>query len=106
MSCCTCHVAARKHDTELSKSFELQTYEETSAEVARAEYAVQLSTKMLQDLQARLATPAPSDFATPSPQSTASALGTAAPQSAGLAFCWLMYTPFPLTTCSKLVHAP
>ena len=46
----------------------MQTYEATSAEVAKAEYAVQLSSRMYQDLQHRLTASVPSEAVLTSPR--------------------------------------
>lgn len=59
----------------------MQTYEATSAEVARAEYAVQLSSRMLQDLQNRLAAPIPSEALLPGPPSAQAVQEAAEPST-------------------------
>ena len=60
---------------------DMQTYEATSAEVARAEYAVQLSSRMLQDLQNRLAAPIPSEALLPGPPSAQAVQEAAEPST-------------------------
>ena len=48
----------------------LQTYESATAEVAKAEYAVHMASRMMQELQGRIAADT-ADLATPSPDTIA-----------------------------------